>query len=428
MDLFNYITRLEKQGNIHQFAIGFSKSEFNPITDNVSGLVRAVFESNIKLKCPNQRSSKPTQLIYQQLQSGAIAAGANGVVSEKSPSFCSEFDQMITNISGLISYEFGYFIMLIMGTKTYLRNLARKIEFVTSWDELYNIVRSISNGFAIGDDYGTFSIPVKFQIDRSFISFNEDTTQCERKPKFDSILADIQRGITAQNIMALEGKKMEIMKTVLNVIDEIQVGKYLVNSVDQLVINDINPPNYIGSFIKMWEILYKESFADYPPEYIRTSRIKPYMKYSEKISVAQKISLCGADLNGHFRTIFSKIVDEMRSESIYSDELVDVFVSDDAYQQLTDIALNLFVTLGVSMVEYQTLYTRFGKSTRTQFMQIILSIGLGCIPRYYDMTHKQLNMLHYVLLEQKSIAKSIDIVRSSRDPLGVVRQFNKNKE
>ena len=82
----------------------FERSAFVPTSDEIGSLTREIL---------NKLTPNSSGLQYKLTLSGAIAEEKK---SEKKQSFCSEFNQMMKNIIGLLGFEFSKFLQIHMGT------------------------------------------------------------------------------------------------------------------------------------------------------------------------------------------------------------------------------------------------------------------------------------------------------------------------
>ena len=225
---------------------------------------------------------------------------------------------------------------------------------------------------------------------------------------FNQLITEIKKLIKSENVLSFENDRQEWCEMLEEMMSHLIMTSYTINTIDELCLNltgiDIC---YDKSFIKMFEILYKESFADIPYELWPT--YKPHIQYIEK---ELKLDIkCNKYLN-NFNKYFHKIHDEtLKSvvEKIPQEDILKINITDKMYEQLSDIVFNLYINISKKIACNQLTYAYFGKSTRIQFIQLFQAL-MDCSPRLYVFSKSQRMILHYVLLSKKVINESIKIV------------------
>lgn len=433
MDLKQFILNHKYNDTLDAIIDGFEKSSFVEPNSDTASLVKSILNSLII----SEEGDK--QKIYNQLQSGGLAnTKAGKSETSKKQSFCTEFNQMIVNILGLLGSEFSKYLFVLMGARCMITQEVKEISKSQDYNNILKHVINIRNFINLGrcDDFlqrdelnqmveQNFEPPIV--IDEDFfeeydvfgplpseetqnyleIEINSDSTNTF----FNKFVSEIKRLIKSENVLSFEENRQDWTAMLDNMVECLTLNTYHINNVDDLCLNlgEINVC-YDKSFIKMFEILYKESFADIPHEL--WSSYKPHVKYVEN-ELRLDIK-CGKFLT-NFNKYFHKVYDEtLKSvmEVLSPTEILKVEVSDDTYELLSDITFNLYVNISKKIASNQLTYAYFGKSTRIQFIQMFQAI-MDCSPRLYSFSQSQRMTIHYILLSKKVMNDSIAIVNES---------------
>lgn len=431
MDLRNFIQIHKDNNSINSIVDGFEKSSFVEPGTDIHTLIKVILNSLLS-------DDGDKQKIYNQLQSGGLAnVNVSKNETSKKQSFCTEFNQMISNILGLFGVEFSKYLFVLMGAKQMITQEIEKIKHSQNYEEILKHVIYIKNIINLGmsSDYlmkdnitvhnkkpyvnNTSKNEPAIDIDEDFYreyyndvsdkKINQNYLEIELKNKkndfFEQIILEIKQLIKSENVLSFEDDRNEWYNMFTEMLSHLIFNTYYINSIDDLCLN-LNGVNvcYDKSFIKMFEILYKESFADIPHEL--WSKYKPHISYIEK---ELKLDIkCNKYLNS-FNKYFHKIYDETykhTAEKLYQNEILKVHISDEVYELLSDIVFNLYVDIAKKIACNQLTYAYFGKSTRIQFIQMFQAL-MDCSPRLYVFTKSQRMVLHYILLSKKVINDSI---------------------
>lgn len=420
MDLRQFITVHKNNGTIDSIIDGFEKSTFVEPNTDTSTLIKSILSALIS------DAEGEKQKIYNQLQSGGLGNNKSEKTEiSKKQSFCTEFNQMVVNILSLLGFEFSKYLFVLIGAKCMIIQEVKEISESQDYETILKHVINIKNFMNLGDcgameqDLSEYEPPI--DIDDEFYDvygesddFDEKRNYAEievsnRKNQiFNKIINNIKRLIKSENVLSFEEDRQEWYATLTEMIDHMILRTYHVNSVDDLCLNlsDLNVC-YDKSFIKMFEILYKESFADIPYE-LWTS-YKPHIRYIEN---ELKLDIkCGKYLT-NFNKYFHKVYDEtLKSvlEVVDQSDILKVDITDKMYELLSDITFNLYVNISKKIACNQLTHAYFGKSTRIQFIQMFQAL-MDCSPRFYVFSKSQRMTLHYILLSKRAINDSIAIV------------------
>lgn len=420
MDLRQFIELHEKNSTLEYVAGGFQKSQYiEPSSDTVN-LVKNILN---KLIAVNDK-----QKIYNQLQSGGLASHTTQSKTEvsKKQSFCTEFNVMISNIIGLIGFEFSKYLFFLFGIKHFLTKLVEEINTATSYEAIEMSVLYMKNIMSLGFEKPNAPFPLKidegFNLedygysqpddDKPIDYFGADSETSTAEILFNRLLKDIKTHIKSENIVTFEEDKLNWYDMLCEMLDHVELGNYVVDNVNDLIINlgkfDIC---YDKSFIKMFEILYNESFADIPYEFWKS--YKPHVIYLEK-ELELETKTC--KYTDNFNKYFHKIYDETLKSAVdaLGSSVLKVEITPNMYELLSDITLNLFISISRKIANNQLIYAYFGKSTRIQFIQVFQAI-MDCAPRLQIFSPSQRAMLHYILLGEKVLADAVKTVHDNAE-------------
>ena len=419
MDLKQFITIHKSNNTLDSILDGFEKSSFVEPNSDISSLVKSILNSLIT----DEESDK--QRIYTQLQSGGLAgpkSKSSKKETSKKQSYCTEFNQMISNILGLLGSEFAKYLFIYMGIKHLILKEIELISNAQDYETILKRVIYIKNFMNLGDyeDYSNRDSPI--EINASFYdrydmsafkdSLYERQNYLEMEVKlnqknlfFSQLIKNIRLLIKSENVLSFENDRAEWTAMLNNMVENLILRTYEINNVDDLCMN-LSDKNlgYDKSFIKMFEILYKESFADIPFELWES--YKPHIMFIEN---ELKLDIKSAKYLTAFNSYFHKIYEEtLKSVSEVFDrkDILQVKITDATYALLSDITFNLFVNISKKIANNQITQAYFGKSTRIQFIQMFQAVS-ECCPRLSSFSKSQRMMLHYVLLSHKVLLESV---------------------
>ena len=393
-------------------------------------------------------------------------------------SYCTVFDQLIYNIQGLLGSEFSKFLFVIAGNKQLISNeitcISKTMDYqsivyhlkrikalleiadvnmrptkttnefydddkeaIDISNELWNYLYTCTNKRFIcpelientaADPINNRSIftapwnpdiPTQVQNHMSQTYFNYNSTATSKKTKFiDYIIKRVTEVIESDNILMFYEDRDSIIELLNVMLKNITYGKYYVNNVDDLVINlGCNGFVYDKSFLKMFEIFFKESFADIPAEFWQPvfdpnctdmsidNFIPPYAQYiKNELKMDIKIEKYIDTFTKYYNKIFVETI-QCAHEKLNKDSMLGVVVTNECYALLAHITFNLFVNLSKRIANEQVTLTFFNKSSRIQFKQVFSAL-MDCTPHNMIFSCSQRMMLHYVLLSRKTLYES----------------------
>lgn len=425
MDVRKFILYHKEHKSIDSFVDGFERSSFVDATNEIPNLIKQI------LPTPKLIGDLEKQKLYNQLQSGGVASTkSDKAETQKKQSFCTEFNQMILNILGLLGFDFSKYLFFLFGIR---RILLREVDYIKqsrSYEDILNHVIYINNIFSLGESKSTINtdespldIADEFyttyfdeeeykQLFESTNSNDQLYINLEVKNKktilFDYLINEVKKLVKVENILSFEDDKKEWLELLNLVIDHLIIRSYSINCVDDLILN-LGRYNvcYDKSFLKMFDVLYDESFVQIPPEFRAT--IQPHILFIEKeLGLDVKCSRYIAGFNKYFHKIFDETLKSVL-ETIPSDEVLTLNISDEFYDRLSNITLNLYIQICKKIANNQQVYTFVGRSTRIQFSQV-LSAVMDCAPRNTVFTRTQFATIYFILLSRKVLHESVKIV------------------
>ena len=235
------------------------------------------------------------------------------------------------------------------------------------------------------------------------ITISDPVNMPDKDVFFKSLMKEIKHLNKTNTIALFDEKKIEWINRINEKLSETTLGDYIIEDVNDVCLClgmfDIA---YEGSFIKLFEIFYRETFVDIPQEL--WSRNRPHIDYLKR---KLKLDIKCDKYTTLFTKYFRKIYDEVsKNVSQLGFEILQVKVTDQFFHTMSDIAFGLYIGIGKEIASCQENSACFGKSTRIQFFQIYGALTT-CVPRLHSFTKSQKAVLHYILLSKKTIDDSI---------------------
>jgi hypothetical protein len=442
MDLREFLNVHISNNTIGNIIEGVGQSTFADTNINIYELVKNILS---KLLMSNEK-----QRIYNQLQSGGIVVPAvKKNETDKKQSYCTDFNLILNNLLALLGYEFSKYLMYLSTLKHHIKKITLMLKNSSSYEEILYLITCMENIYKLGESSLTgesLMIGKEFDYKKYILTSDKYTTsdfifQTEspmKRPSFSGIeLVSPSNEIAyQQNVSSQNGKnifsqlktKLDIViksgsiinfekdkELWLNMFDEMisctSFQGYIINTIDELCINLGNfDVGYDGSFLKLFDMLYRENYTDIPRDYVEP---KIYLKVLPHITYLKELEIGSCDiylnaLNKYFRKIYNETYKSLSSVSS-TIEVFKIDVTDNMYEYLSHISLNLFVQITRNIANNQVIQTCFGKSTRIQFIQILTAVH-GCLPKLQSFTESQKNTLHYFLLSKKTLQESFNIM------------------
>lgn len=428
MDLRKFILYHKSHQSIDSFVDGFERSSFVDPTNEIPNLIKQILPS------PKLIGDLEKQKLYNQLQSGGVASTKTDKnETQKKQSFCTEFNQMILNILGLLGFDFSKYLFFLFGMRKILLREIDYIKEARTYEDILTHIIYINNIFSLGENSPNISTEESpLDIDENFYTsyFDDDEynqifqsqsvsssdeelyINIEVKNKktilFEYLINEIKKLVKVENILSFEDDKREWLELLNLVVDNLIIRSYSINTIDDLILN-LGRYNvvYDKSFIKMFDVLYEESFVQIPPDF--RSNIQPHVLFIEKeLGLDVKCSRYIAGFNKYFHKIFDETL-KTTIELMPIEDVLTLNISDEFYDRLSNITLNLYVQICKKIANNQQVYTFVGRSTRIQFSQV-LSAVMDCAPRNTIFTRSQFATIYFVLLSRKVLHESVKIV------------------
>lgn len=464
MNIQSFIKTHKEQKTIDSISGGFQKSQFCESIPIISDLVKTIMNTiisnydnenllhgSIKLHSANSKRSKLINTLPIDKETSKSKDSSNQKESKKltikKQSFCTEFNQMMTNILGLLGFEFSKYLYALFGIKIYIHKFIEAIKQTNNYEEINDILQKLYNMMTLENDSCILNDPLisneKNKIDpnsKQYVITLDETyfnkTQQKWKDDVDEIdyfhydiedknitsiikqiIKNVSEHIKIGDIKDFEEDRTVIYNKLIEIYNHLKFGTYYVNDVDDLVINlgDYNVC-YDKSFLKLYDLLYRESFVDVPPELWHMYR--PTQRYiDEEIKSMIKSSKYIARIEMFYKNRYDAVVKSLTEDVQLSKEefkldledMMNVEITNEMYDRLANLTLNLYVCIAKKIAYNQIVYSYFGKSTRIQLMQVFLAL-MNCVSQLSDYSSSQICTLHYVLLTDKNIKDYIDQV------------------
>jgi len=385
------------------------------IHEFVKILLNKLLESNEKIK-------------YNYLQSGGLSTTFSKQKDvDKKQSYCTDFNAMLNNIIALLGYEFSKYLIYLSTLKHLLEKIIKMFDNAISYDELLFLVSCIENLYKLGENSQegeTLKVSSDFPYKKyiystmnrlrhtSTLSYDtkiEDSSLKDEmfNQKKDKLNIDIKSG----SVINFEKDKRELSKMFQQLLEYTDYQPYVVSSIDKLCINLGNfNVGYDGSFLKLFDMLYRENYSDVPRDFLEPviySKVLPHIDYIKEMEIGSCDPYLEA-LRLYYKKTYSDIY-KMLNTLEDDIEINEVDVTAGMYEYLAHVTLNLFIQLTKILANNQMIQIYFGKSTRIQFTQILISI-YGCLPKLQTFTESQKNVLHYFMLSKKTLYDSLNII------------------
>ena len=428
MDLEKLILYHESNKSLDSIVDGFERSTFVDSSNDIPVLIKQI------LSAPKLMGDFEKQKTYNQLQNGGVAS-TKGPKSEtqKKQSFCTEFNQMILNILGLLGFDFSKYLFFLFGLRSILVREVQYIQQAKTYKEILTHTINIRNILSIGETKSTLSTDESpFDIaDEFYTSYYDDDeynqlfgspdltdssnhhyidieVKNRKSIVFDNLIESIKKLVKVENILSFEEDKHEWLDLLNSIIDHLIIRSYTINCVDDLILNLTNyNVCYDMSFIKLFDILYEESFVRIPPEF--QSTYLPHILFIEKeLNLDVKCSKYVSGFNKYFHKTFDEVL-KCVMETIPSDEILKLNISEDFYERLSNMTLNLYVQICRKIANHQRVNAYTGRSTRIQFNQVYTAIT-DCLPQNTLPTISVYSTIYFILLPRKVLHESIKTV------------------
>lgn len=398
----------------------FDKSEFVPTSNDIPNMVKEML-NNSMADCSH-------------VEFKISLAGAVSEVKEygKKPSFCSDFAQMIKNIVGLIGYEFSRFLIVHIGMFKIIDNIIEDINDKSDTYEdilhritmIYNLMKSVPKSTY------NFIQKVPSASDKIFSDLlrNDGIT-----PFFDDMFKQINDLIATKNIIQFDNRKEEIIGSIRTFIDSIKEVVLTIEGPCDLIIMNMGEYTllYDGSFIKLFEILYKSLYADnhrFNDKSITSivqfnlveTTIDDHLGLSDK-TANYYIKYMEEYFNHIYRITYDGLITDTRLTSYLNK--VQLLMTNTVITAMAKITLGMFARL-VQLINLNRISLLLTSApSRIQFFQVLQAFL--ALPPGIDFTYteQQMFMICYILTSD-AMARSTKNTRTHKQG----RKKSTNKE
>lgn len=430
--------------NDESVPLPFDCSEFVPgFSDKGKSIIGDVIKSLVIGYTLDENDPKIAEM-PKQLATGGISTGSSKA-TRKEPkwSFCKEVSTMNISLVGLLGFDFAKYLFALVGIKQILQNMINTLSEITNWSHIIQLVESIHNVYKL-KDLGEDDELDCLQIDPSFdlhkyldnkeklkddgsaiISYYivQNTSEETREIIFQYITTYIDDRYKSKSESIVRVRKY-IKEIFDDLIINTKLGKYTIDGIDKLCINlgdyDVC---YSPSFLKSFEVYYKESYGDVYADKPHIDMIEKWLnpaiitainastanKTVKKVETKKVVN----ELTTYYKSVFIQV----KANSIESLDtaVLNVICTDDLIEELVDITMFLFVQISRNLSSILISNKYSGTNTRIQFQDFYQAI-LQCAPHLELFNLSQRNILYWVICPSSSIAKSIAALQNKDKP------------
>lgn len=393
---------------------GFQNSCFNRYINCVESL----FKELIQLYTDKYSTEDETRRINPQTGT-YVLKGINKNNNNDKLTFGSDIKIILNNLVAIIGREFSVNILII----TYLPiNVKRTIEAmnnVTTYKELLMKIYRIRNIYSISN-WSIFT-DNRCINNNNTIMFNQSSGL---KEFFNNIISEINMKIKIENNVNFDDYKKYLIETLNDLYDHTTYNVYHIKSVDNLCLYlGRYQPCYNNYFLKLWELLFKESYSDYYeyenvyPKFndstIENDMNRIDIPFTHVIDMNKEKQLtlnCLIDktvnaLVGYFRYLYdyTRVTINNNDNNMKNNKnIINVVIENYFYEYISNIIVNMLFNLSKNIVVIHNFSNTLSKSVKLQFIEIFEALRLTT-PVLYKYTESQLYCLHYILLTKKVI-------------------------
>lgn len=413
MNLVEFIQYHQSTDTLGYIMNGFEQSEFVDNNLRAYELVRAIIDAN----------THGSSTVLSQVQSGGLGKLLPAQV--KKISYCTEFNQMLSNLVGLLGWEFSKALMLHTGIGQIVNAEVELIRTSKNYDEIIKHIKLVRNAYGYPNtvdgqfyewlngrkaDLAThslmFSGPPQ-EIPENSLSYYDAVQTSSVDKVFDDLIRQVMNYRAAKNEIAFNTNCEDWYSIMHMLVSLTRFGTYTIDNIDELLMN-YKPIGYEGSFIKAFEVSMKESQADAP--YVAQENFHPWLNYCKTLNIRVEDYI--AAYQGYFVKIYNDTLDFVAEDP----PGLNVEITDELLEQLGNVTCNLLVGLGRYICAAEQISATLGKSVRIQFIHVYEGVA-NLLPRMFNLTFKQQVVLHYVLLGGKLLNSAIAVVTNVEEPI-----------
>lgn len=327
--------------------------------------------------------------------------------SNKTITFSSDLKIILNNIIGLIGYEFATSLITIMSFPKLIENNIKAIKEAETYKDIGKILTTIINIYKLHNS-SVFKTKEPFE------------------KIFESLYSLIDNRINTEQNTSIKNDKEYIITELKKLYKHTKFDNVYIKTIDNLCINlEKVKPCYDGYFIKIWELLFKETYADYYeydniyPRFDKdTNKLMiPYIEIMQEhiksisnntVNMYMSLTKYMSQLDSYFNKIYRDITSCIKKDD---NHVLNVIISDQFYEHLSAISINLIIVLAKNIVISQSFLKNISNATRLQFIQIFNGLRC-CVPSLLTYNESQLYVLHYILLTNHVLLQSNNVMNN----------------
>ena len=423
--IFDKANDLEKKTLLTQ---GFQRTDFN--NSNLS--LDSLFKEFINLFVESDKSLiytlrettlklNPQNGIIKTVSQNNDEEGKTKKLGDKVITFGSDLKIVLNNLVGLMGYEFGTNLLLISLYPVLLKQIIEDIPKAKNYKEIKHNINIICNMYNIGD--GKILEYNNNDADDFNNTFNFNNIENVLNNKFREIYSKIDIRIKNNNNINFDSDKQDVYNKLLNVYNNTTYNTYYIKNVDNLCIElGKFKPCYDNYFIKMWELLFKETYCDYYEYENVYPRFEENIEEDKEKIVIPFINLINSYVNkldkGHtiinqiykhintleqyFKLICKKAMMTVNSDMDSNTKIIKVVVQEVFYEHLASIFVNMLVVLAKNIVISHEFINNMNKFVKLQFIEIFNGLKFST-PALLNYSESQLMVLHYVIMTKQNL-------------------------
>lgn len=423
--IFEKANDLEKKTLLTQ---GFQRTDFN--NSNLS--LDSLFKEFINLFVESDKSLiytlrettlklNPQNGIIKTVSQNNDEEGKTKKLGDKVITFGSDLKIVLNNLVGLMGYEFGTNLLLISLYPVLLKQIIEDIPKAKNYKEIKHNINIICNMYNIGD--GKILEYNNNDTDDFNNTFNFNNIENVLNNKFREIYSKIDIRIKNNNNINFDSDKQDVYNKLLSIYNNTTYNTYYIKNVDNLCIElGKFKPCYDNYFIKMWELLFKETYCDYYEYENVYPRFEENIEEDKEKIVIPFINLINSYVNkldkGHtiinqiykhintleqyFKLICKKAMMTVNSDMDANTKIIKVVVQEVFYEHLASIFVNMLVVLAKNIVISHEFINNMNKFVKLQFIEIFNGLKFST-PALLNYSESQLMVLHYIIMTKQNL-------------------------
>lgn len=393
--------------------VGFENSDFLQGVINCDDIIKHIINKYEKIY-------KDIPITMQQKTKNADLLENKRVFT-----FYSDFKTCCNNLLGICGMELAYNLTFHINRRKIIRKLIKLLEKAPTYEEILNCFTLIRNSFnnkhitVKNSDFQTFD-ELRLDTEKNnniFFNINADITETNI---FDAIEKHIKYNLINRNNTDFN-KNRELYAKQLWEYEKAAIFEPIeITQMDELLIAVQNKIGYEGWYLKLWSLLYDETFTDlisaysfkdkpsearsHKPAEQQNEEFKFFAQYVENPLLIYMDELkMHAEYNNYilmFINYFNGVIEDTQRHN-ESKHKTPVNVSANFLNYLANVVLNLFICLAKGIYNLHRYNITFFKNNRINFSLVLLCLTTYCRPRLYDYDKSQYFALYSLLLPKK---------------------------